>query len=240
MIEWDKKVNKIFFCCVACVLFCQMFFWVGEIFFFLWQTSHKKMSAGSPKSRKRACPTLDDVWRAFDSPPELEAMRALLRKTNLSYQEAFGDSFLPLIETAQDVSELMPFYRIYCDAKAVESMGKCLLYYKQAHNFVYTCSDEKIIARAATRPTKCTVAQVRALFDHYLRDVEQVHHYYAKRRPKPLAAKRPMMPYNAFVKDQWAARAEEFKAIPPAERFAAVNKILTQEWKSPDTRLKYK
>ena len=209
----------------------------SETTFFVQAPFQKKMA--SSKSRKRPHQSLTDVWHAFDSPPDLEAMRGLLRKTNLSYQEAFGDTFPALVDSAKDAAELMGFYRIYCDTKAVETMGKCLLYYKHAHNFVFTPSDEKTITRAATRPTKCDVGQVRALFDHYLRDLEQVHQYYAQRRPKPLLTKRQMLPYNAFVKDQWALRAEEFKSIPAAERFAAVNKILTQEWKSPDTRLKY-
>jgi hypothetical protein len=193
-----------------------------------------------PRKRPReTAKTVNSVLTAFESPPDLETMRALLRKTNRSYQDAFGDTFPTAIESASDVAHLMPFYKIYCDAKAVETLGKCLLYYKQAHNFIFSTSDDKVIARAAGRPTKCSLAQVKNLFDHYLRDLEQVHQYYTKRQPKPPTVKRAMLPYNCFVKDQWLLRAEEFKAIPADGRFAAVNKILTAEWKLPETRQRY-
>lgn len=191
-----------------------------------------------PRKRPREAKTVASVLAAFESPPDLETMRSILRKTNRSYHDAFGESFPTAIESA-NLEQLMPFYRIYCDAKAVEIMGKCLLYYKQAHNFVFSASDEKVIARAAGRPTKCSLQQVKNLFDHYLRDLEQVHQYYTKRQPKPPTVKRAMLPYNCFVKDQWLLRAEEFKAIPSDQRFATVNKILTAEWKVPETRLKY-
>ena len=204
--------------------------------------SDEESPSTAPKSRKRpreAPKTVSSVLSAVESPPDLETLRSLLRKSNRSYQDAFGDTFVLAIDSAQQVSDLLPFYRIYCDAKAVEIMGKCLLYYKQAHNFVYSSADEKTITRAACRPTKCSRSDIKSLFDHYLRDVEQVHQYYAKRQPKLPAAKRTMLPYNAFVKDQWQARADEFKVIPAEQRFAAVNKILTAEWKNPDTRQRY-
>jgi hypothetical protein len=196
-------------------------------------------SPAKPRKRPReAAKTVASVLTAFESPPDVETMRSMLRKTNRSYQDAFGDTFATTIESG-NLEQLMPFYRIYCDAKAVEKLGKCLLYYKQAHNFVFSASDEKVIARAAGRPTKCSLAQVKSLFDHYLRDLEQVHQYYTKRQPKPPAVKRAMLPYNSFVKDQWLLRAYEFKAIPSEGRFAAVNKILTAEWKLPETRQRY-
>ena len=199
-------------------------------------------SSAPSKSRKRhreVPKTVASVLAAFESPPDLETMKTTLRKSNRSYQESFGDGFLPALDAAQATSDLMNFYRVYCDAKAVEIMGKCLLYYKQAHNFVYSSADDKIITRAACRPTKCNVADIKTLFDHYLRDLEQTHHYYSKRQPKPPAAKRAMLPYNAFVKEQWLLRTEEFKSIPTEQRFATVNKILTAEWKNPDTRQRY-
>jgi hypothetical protein len=197
-------------------------------------------SPDKPRKRQREVPkTVASVLAAFESPPDLATLRSLLRKTNRSYQDAFGDQFVQALDDAQQVSDLLPFYRIYCDAKAVEIMGKCMLYYKQAHNFVFSSADEKVITRASCRPTKCSLSDIKSLFDHYLRDVEQVHQYYTKRQPKPLAAKRAMLPYNAFVKDQWLVRADEFKSIPSDQRFAAVNKILTAEWKNSDTRQRY-
>ena len=203
--------------------------------------------ASSPKNRSRKRPrelktpkTVASVLEAIGAPPpDLETLRTLLRKTNRSYQEAFGDGFGAALETANEVSQLEGYYRMYCQAKAAEIMGKCLLYYKQAHNFVYTPSDEKVIARAAARPAKSDLDQVRKLFDHYLRDLEQVHQYFAKGRPKTETTKRAMLPYNAFVKDQWNLRAQEFAQIPTNERFAVVNKILTAEWKLPETKHRY-
>jgi hypothetical protein len=171
--------------------------------------------------------------------PDLQTMKTLLRKANRSYQEAFGERFLAIADSATEVAPLLKYYRIYCDGKAAEILGKCLLYYKQAHNFVYTASDEKVIARAAARPTKSDLAQVRKLFDHYLQNIEHVHQYFAKGRPKPEAHKRAMLPYNAFVKEQWRLRGEEFGQIPAHERFGVVNKILTAEWKLPETKNRY-
>lgn len=203
--------------------------------------------ASSPKNRPRKRPretkvpkTVASVSDAISAPPpDLETLKSLLRKTNRSYQEAFGNGFGAALENANEVSQLEGYYRIYCCAKAAEIMGKCLLYYKQAHNFVYTTSDEKVIARAAARPAKSDLEQVKKLFDHYLRDLEQVHQYFAKGRPKPETTKRAMLPYNAFVKDQWNLRAQEFAQIPTNERFAVVNKILTAEWKLPETKNRY-
>jgi hypothetical protein len=200
-------------------------------------------SKGRPKKRPREAKPLKTVASVLDAvvapPPDFETLKNLLRKTNRSYQEAFGEGFASALENATETHQLMDYYHTYCNAKAAEIMGKCLLFYKQAHNFVYTASDEKIIARAAARPVKSDLGQVRKLFDHYLRDLEQVHHYFAKGRPRTEMTKRAMLPYNAFVKDQWNLRAQEFGQIPTNERFATVNKILTAEWKLPETKHKY-
>jgi hypothetical protein len=80
---------------------------------------------------------------------------------------------------------------------------------------------------------------VKILYDHYLQNIEQVHQYFAKGRPRPEANKRAMLPYNAFVKDQWRLRGDEFAKIPTQERFSVVNKILTAEWKLPETKSRY-
>lgn len=200
-------------------------------------------SKGRPKKRPREAKPLKTVASVLDAvvapPPEFETLKNLLRKSNRSYQEAFGEGFAAALENATEAHQLMDYYHTYCNAKASEIMGKCLLFYKHAHNFVYTASDEKIIARAAARPAKSDVGQVRKLFDHYLRDLEQVHHYFAKGRPRAETTKRAMLPYNAFVKEQWNLRAQEFAQIPTNERFATVNRILTAEWKLPETKHKY-
>jgi len=113
-------------------------------------------SKGRPKKRPREAKPIKTVASVLDAvvapPPDFDTLKNLLRKTNRSYQEAFGEGFAAALENATEVHQLLEYYHTYCNAKAAEIMGKCLLFYKQAHNFVYTASDEKIIARAAARP----------------------------------------------------------------------------------------
>jgi hypothetical protein len=142
---------------------------------------------------------------------------------------------------------------LYIEASEVDAsayLAKCILFYKRRCRLPLVADDVALLENESKTPTGQSLPRLLELYAQGVGGLESKYTLYGnkirtKTSSKPVVHIDPEngqpnvvpkrnAPFNEFIQIQWAARAEELKAVAKEHGSSSVMKMLGTEWRNRD------
>lgn len=187
-----------------------------------------------------------DYEDAVDDPDAIPAgvARARMRSWSQKYKSVLSaklsmrkvSAVLRRVEYLGQDDSSTAAYLVCAAVPASSYLARCISFYVRRCRIKVAEGDSVILASESRAPTGQHVDRLLAMYDQGFRSMETAHGLYRMRLASSRSVRTPgsrsrgAVPFNSFIRDQWATRGDELRAIAKEHGSASVMKLLGSEW----------